>query len=143
MQLVALNKLKNEFLISFLETLIYCLCILKIEDSEIYRNAVKLQKIPTKSVDGSSNEWISAMIIIANVNSFDIFTKSQLADFLTLSTKGVEEKRSSEIINNLIYKIYMDIIESYESLDESLELLLMLFLLSMAAWIDNITNLVI
>jgi hypothetical protein len=131
MQLVALNKLKNEFLISFLETLIYCLCILKIEDSEIYRNAVKLQKIPTNSVDGSSNEWISTMIIIANVNSLDIFTKSQLADFLTLSTKGVEEKRSSEIINNLIYKIYMDIIESYESLDESLELLLMLFLLSM------------
>ena len=63
-------------------------------------------------MDGS-NEGIAAMKIIAHVNSFNIFTKLQLADFLTLSTKDIEGKRSSEIINNLIYKLYMDIIENY------------------------------
>lgn len=122
MQLVTFNKFMNEFPMSLLETLIYCLGILKIEkDSEIYRNAVELQRVPTKSVDGS-NEWIAAMQIIAHVYSFNIFTKSQLADFLTLSTKSMEEKRrSSEIINNLIYNIYMDIIENYESFGDSLK----------------------
>ncbi len=121
MQLVTFNKLMNEFLMSLLETLIYCLGILKIEkDSEFYRNAVELQKVPTKFVDGS-NERFTAMKIIAHVYSFNIFARSQLADFLTLSTKGIEEKRSSEIINNLIYKIYMDIIENYESFGDSLK----------------------
>ena len=106
---------------SLMETLIYCLGILKIgKGSEIYRNALELQRVLTKSVDGS-NGWIGAMKIIAHVNSFNIFTKSQLADFLTLSTKGIEEKRrSSEVINNLIYRIYMDIIENYESFSDSL-----------------------
>ena len=94
-------------------TLIYCLDVLKIEkDSEVYRNALELaQKTP---IEKNNNEWIAAMKIIAHVNSFNIFSKSQLADFLALSTKGIEEKtRSSEIINNLIYKLYMDIIENY------------------------------
>lgn len=63
-------------------------------------------------MDGS-NEEIAAMKIIAHVNFFNIFTKLQLADFLTLFTKDIEGKRSSEIINNIIYKLYMDIIENY------------------------------
>ena len=102
-------------------TLIYCLEVLKIEkDSEVYRNAFEsAQKAP---IEKNSNEWTIAMKIIAHVNSFNIFSTSQLADFLTLSTKGIEEKtRSSEIINNLIYRIYMDIIENYESFGDSLK----------------------
>jgi hypothetical protein len=42
-----------------------------------------------------------------------------LSDFLTLSAKGIEEKRmSSEII---IFKMYRDIIESYDKFGESLK----------------------
>ena len=102
-------------------TLIYCLDVLKIQkDSEVCRNALVLaQKTP---IEKNNNEWIAAMKIIAHVNSFNIFSKSQLADFLALSTKGIEEKtRSSEIINNLIYRIYMDIIENYESFGDTLK----------------------
>jgi hypothetical protein len=100
-----------------MNTLIYCLDILKIkEDTEIYRNAVELaQKLPIES----ANEWIRAMEIIANASVTYIFSQSQLSDFLTLSAKGIEEKRmSSEII---IFKIYRDIIENYENFSDTLK----------------------
>jgi hypothetical protein len=46
-----------------------------------------------------------------------------LSDFLTLSAKGIEEKRtSSQIINNAIFKIYRDIIENYENFSHGLKL---------------------
>jgi hypothetical protein len=104
-----------------MNTLIYCLDILKIkEDTELYRKAVELvQKDPIESVN-ESNEWISALEIIANasVTSY-IFSQSQLSDFLTLSAKGIEERRmSSEII---IFKMYRDIIENYENFTDSLK----------------------
>jgi hypothetical protein len=75
-------------------TLIYCLDVLKIkEDSEVYRNAVELaQKDP---IEKDSNVWATAMKIIAHVNSHNIFTKSQLADFLTLAAKGIEHTNTS------------------------------------------------
>jgi hypothetical protein len=52
-----------------MNTLIYCLDILKIkEDTELYRKAVELvQKDPIESVN-ESNEWISALEIIANAS---------------------------------------------------------------------------
>jgi hypothetical protein len=122
-----------------METLIYCLNKLKVEkDSEIYRNALALvQKVPLEFVNNTnngSNEWISAMKIIAyayssvknnnneNDTSSYIFSQSQLSDFLTLSAKGIEEKRmSSEIINSIIFKIYRDITENYQELSQSLK----------------------
>jgi ATP-dependent Lon protease len=104
-----------------MNTLIHCLSILKIEkDTEIYRNAAELaQKLPIECAHGS-NEWISAMKIIANASLTSyIFSQSQLSDFLTLAAKGLEEKRtSSEII---IFKMYRDIIENYESFTDSLK----------------------
>ena len=109
-----------------MKTLIYCLSILRIEkDSEIYRSAVELvQKIPIGSVN-ASNEWINAMKIIANAYSSltsYIFSQTQLSDFLTLSAKGIEEKRmNSEIIKNVIFNMYKDIIENYESFSQSLK----------------------
>jgi hypothetical protein len=47
-----------------------------------------------------------------------------LSDFLTLSAKGIEEKRMSSqiIINNVIFMIYGDIIENYENFSHSLKL---------------------
>ena len=114
-----------------METLLYCLNILKIEkDNEIYRNALELVQKDRMDSANVSNEWISAMRIMANVysslnnsNTFYIFTQSQLSDFLTLSAKGIEEnKMTSEIIDNLIFKIYRDIMENYENFSDSLKL---------------------
>jgi hypothetical protein len=106
-----------------METLLYCLNILKIEkDNEIYRNALELVQKDRLDSANVSNKWISAMKTIANAYSSltsYVFTQSQLSDFLTLSAKGIEEKRmSSEII---IFKMYRDIIESYDKFGESLK----------------------
>jgi hypothetical protein len=98
--------------------------MLKIEkDTEIYRNALELvQKVPLESVN-DNNEWISAIKIIAHRYSLlpsYIFSQSQLSDILTLSAKGIEEKRrmSSEII---IFKMYRDIMENYQEFSHSLK----------------------
>ena len=111
-----------------METLLYCLNILKIEnDNEIYRDILELvQEKDPKESGNVSNEWIRAIKIIANAYSSltsYVFSQSQLSDFLTLSAKGIEEKRtSSQIINNAIFKIYRDIIENYENFSYSLKL---------------------
>jgi hypothetical protein len=110
-----------------METLLYCLNILKIEkDNEIYKNTLELVQEDPKESGNVSNEWIRAIKIIANgyssLTSY-VFSQSQLSDFLTLSAKGIEEKRtSSQIINNAIFKIYRDIIENYENFSHSLKL---------------------
>jgi hypothetical protein len=112
-----------------METLLYCLNILKIEnDNEIYRDTLDLvQEKDPKESGNVSNEWIRAIKTIANAHSSltssYVFSQSQLSDFLTLSAKGIEEKRmSSQIINNAIFKIYGDIIENYENFSHSLKL---------------------
>jgi hypothetical protein len=112
---------------SLMETLLYCLNILKIEkDNEIYSDALELVQKDPKESGNVSNEWIKAIKIIANAYSSlvsYVFSQSQLSDFLTLSAKGIEEKRtSSQIINNVILKIYRDIIENYENFSHSLKL---------------------
>jgi hypothetical protein len=92
-----------------MNALIYCLNILKIEkDTEVSRNAVELaQKVLIESAN-ASNEWISAMKIIANASlTCYTFSQSQLSDFLTLAAKGLEEKRKSSDI--IIFKMYRDI----------------------------------
>ena len=98
-------------------TLIYCLEVLKLkEDSEVYRNAVELaQKAP---IEKNSNEWTTSMKIIANVNSHNIFTKSQLSDFLTLAAKGIEQNKTS---SGIIFKMYRDIIENYDNFSDNLK----------------------
>jgi hypothetical protein len=104
-----------------MKTLIHCLDILKIEaDNELYRNALDLvQKNPIESID-DSDEWIRALEIIANATqTCYIFSQSQLSDFLTLSAKGIEEKRMSSQI--IIFKMYKDIIENYENFSDSLK----------------------
>jgi hypothetical protein len=113
-----------------MKTLIYCLDILKIEkDSEFYRDALDLVQKNLIESANESDEWISATKIIAytysslknNIrdDSSCFFSQSQLSDFLTLSAKGIEDKRmSSEII---IFKIYRDIMENYDNFTDSLK----------------------
>jgi hypothetical protein len=97
-------------------TLIYCLDTLKVEkDTELYRKALELQKVAKEEED--TNEWISAMKIIANAYSSYIFSQSQLSDFLTLSAKAIEGKTMS----NVIFKMYSDIMENYENFSHSLK----------------------
>ncbi len=55
---------------SLMETLLYCLNILKIENNnEIYRNALELVQKDPKESGNVSNEWIRSIKIIANAYS--------------------------------------------------------------------------
>jgi hypothetical protein len=97
-----------------MNTLIYCLDVLKIkEDSEVYRDAVKLSQVE------SENKWINATRIIANASVGYTFSKSQLSDFLTLAAKGIEHTNTSS--DTIVFKIYRDIIENYDNFSESLK----------------------
>ena len=97
-----------------MNTLLYCLGILKIkEDSEVYRNAVKLSNTE------SENKWISATKIIANASVGYTFSQSQLSDFLTLAAKSIEHTNTSS--DTIVFKIYRDIIENYDNFSESLK----------------------
>jgi hypothetical protein len=100
-----------------MNTLLYCLDVLKIkEDSEVYRNAVKLsQKLPTES----ENKLISATKIIANTSVGYTFSQSQLADFLTLAAKGIEHTNTSS--DTIVFKMYREIIENYDKFSDSLK----------------------
>jgi hypothetical protein len=119
-----------------MKTLTYCLDILKIkEDNGVYRNAMELaQRVPIESVNGDNvnNKWIIAIRIIADIcsssiknnndtatNSY-IFSQSQLCDFVTLSAKGIDERRlKTELVSNAI-KIYRDIMENYQTFNHNL-----------------------
>ena len=71
------------------------------------------QKAPMES-----NEWISAMKTIASVSEGYIFSKSQLADFLALAVKGIEQSKTS---SGIIFKMYRDIIENYDNFSDNLK----------------------
>ena len=101
-----------------MNTLLYCLDVLKIkEGTEVYTNAVELKQ----KAQISSNEWIIAMKTIANASYITsyIFSQSQLSDFLTLASKGVEQNKTSSDI--IIFKMYRDIIENYDNFTDSLK----------------------
>ena len=118
--------------ISMMKTLIYCLNMLKIkEDTQTHRDAVELiQKVPVESANDDSNEWVTSMKAIAeacsikdnNSNNSYIFSQSELSDFLTLAAKGINEKRiRTQIISDIIFKIYNDIMENYQNFDHNLK----------------------
>ena len=118
--------------ISMMKTLIYCLNMLKIkEDTQTHRDAVELiQKVLVESANDDSNEWVTSMKAIAeacsikdnNSNNSYIFSQSELSDFLTLAAKGINEKRMrTQIISDIIFKIYNDIMENYQNFDNNLK----------------------
>jgi hypothetical protein len=57
-----------------------------------------------------------------NSNNSYIFSQSELSDFLTLAAKGINEKRMrTQIVSDVIFKIYNDIMENYQNFDHSLK----------------------
>lgn len=101
------------------------------EDTQTHKNALELiQKIPVESANDDSNEWVTSMKVIAeacsikdnNSNNSYIFSQSELSDFLTLAAKGINEKRMrTQIVSDVIFKIYNDIMENYQNFDHSLK----------------------
>jgi len=113
-----------------LEDLNYCLDTLGInmknEDSDIRR---KIKEVFNQNVSSGAlhiyGKRILALKIIADScalsNISHIFSQSELYDFLTLATEGIlEQKRAS--INEKVFMIYRDIMENYQTLNDSLRL---------------------
>jgi len=104
----------------------YSLDILKInENTEDGKQIVELavKRLPRNwSRDG---KWLTVMRTIADIcaeNDRYIFSQSGLYDFLTLATKQVDEKHGNVFASSdMVFKIYRDIMENYQSASTSLK----------------------
>jgi hypothetical protein len=104
----------------------YSLQILKVnEDTEVGRQIVRLatERLPRNwSSDG---KWLTVAKTIADIcaeNDRYIFSQSGLYDFLTLATRQMDEKHGKIFASNdIVFKIYRDIMENYQSASSSLK----------------------
>ena len=106
------------------QALDYCLDILKIrEDSESYRSITQttITKVPL-AIMKTHGSWITAMKLIADCsgilnyndnNNGQVFSQTQLYDFLVLATNVIEGERANN--NNILLIILRDIMENYEN----------------------------
>src|SRR5215216_3878404 len=108
------------------ERLIRCLQLLKINhDNQISTTAFKLiekavhEQIPKKPYFG---QWIIALNAIAGscVLNQRVFSQSEIYDFLTVAVTTSIEGRT-KVIDEIIFRIYRDIMANYESSDSKLK----------------------
>jgi hypothetical protein len=108
------------FLECMKERLTRCLQLLKInEDSQISKTAfVLLEKTSKKSEKPQHGSWISSLDAIAGSCFLNqcVFSQSEVYDFLTVAVITSLENRT-KAIDELIFRIYKDIMVTYESLN--------------------------
>jgi hypothetical protein len=109
------------------ERLTRCLQLLKINhDNQISTTAFKLiekavhEQIPKKPYFG---QWIIALNAIAGscVLNQRVFSQSEIYDFLTVAVTTSIEGRT-KVIDEIIFRIYRDIMTNYESSDNKLKI---------------------
>lgn len=121
-----------------LEEINYCLEILKINkednDREISRKIEELfvSNVTTDALNAYGKRIIAMKIIselcASSEINHNIFSQSELFDFLTLAAQAivVKEQRSSRAktttTNEIVFKIYRDIMENYQNSNDSLKL---------------------
>jgi hypothetical protein len=104
----------------------YSLRILKVdEDTEVGRQISELavERLPRNW--GSDGKWLTVTKTIADISAENdryIFSQSGLYDFLTLATRQMDEKHGKVFASNdIVFKIYRDIMENYQSAGTSLK----------------------
>jgi hypothetical protein len=104
----------------------YSLRILKVnEDTQVGREIAELaaQRLPRNY--SSDGKWLTVTKTIADIcaeNDRYIFSQSGLYDFLTLATRQMDEMRGKVFASNdIVFKIYRDIMENYQSASTSLK----------------------
>jgi hypothetical protein len=103
------------------EELKRCIELLKINhDNQIAKTAFELIK---KSNDQQHGGWIDALNTIAGSCSLNqlVLSQSEVYDFLTVAVTTSLEGRT-KTIDNMIFRIYRDIMANYESLDVKLKI---------------------
>src|ERR1700739_2613914 len=104
----------------------YSLRVLKVnQDTEVGRQIAELaaERLPRNwSSDG---KWLTVTKTIADIcaeNDRYIFSQSGLYDFLTLATRQMDEKHGKVFASNeIVFKIYRDIMENYQNASTSLK----------------------
>ncbi|MFZ0513175.1 MAG: hypothetical protein WAM14_16310 [Candidatus Nitrosopolaris sp.] len=104
----------------------YSLDILKVnEETEVGRRIVELAVKRLPQNWSSEGKWLTVTKTIADIcaeNDRHIFSQSGLYDFLTLATKQMDEKHGNVFTSReIVFKIYRDIMENYQSANKSLK----------------------
>lgn len=97
--------------------------MLKIEDAEVRKKAVKFLGSVSLATINAYGRWITCVKAVADactVNGHE-FSQSELCDFLAVAAKGMDSKRAgTKAVNDATFYIYMDIMENYQNADEKL-----------------------
>lgn len=110
------------------ERLTRCLQLLKIDHgSQISKTAFELieKTVFDQAKKTQYGEWITALNAIAGscVLNQQILSQSEIYDFLTVAVAtNIEEKRRTKAIDDVIFKIYTDIMTNYQSSDHRLKI---------------------
>lgn len=104
----------------------YSLDILKVNnETEIGRQIAELAAKRLPQNWSSGGKWLTVTKIIADIcaeNDRHIFSQSGLYDFLTLATRQMDEKHGNVFASKeIVFKIYRDIMENYQSASTSLK----------------------
>ena len=104
----------------------YSLDILKVnEETVVGRQIAELAVKRLPQNWGSDGKWLTVAKTIADIcaeNDRHIFSQSGLYDFLTLATKQMDEKHGNVFVSSdIVFKIYRDIMENYQSANTSLK----------------------
>lgn len=104
----------------------YSLDILKVnKETEIGRQIAELAAKRLPQNWSSGGKWLTVTKIIADIcaeNDRHIFSQSGLYDFLTLATRQMDEKHGNVFASKeIVFKIYRDIMENYQSASTSLK----------------------
>jgi hypothetical protein len=100
--------------------------VLKLKESEeTYKKVMEdIQQI--KFTLNNYKPWITIIKIVADscVVNKHIFSQSELCDFLTIATKGIEQKEErlagTRMETDVTFNIYKDIMENYQNFQNSL-----------------------
>jgi len=110
------------------ERLTRCLQLLKIDhNNQISKTAFELieKTASDQSKKTQYGEWITALNAIAGscVLNQQILSQSEIYDFLTVAVAtNIEEKRRTKAMDDVIFKIYTDIMTNYQSSDPRLKI---------------------
>jgi hypothetical protein len=116
----------EEELKSMKERLTKCLQLLKINYNEISKTAFKLIEIAVHEQTAKKTylgQWIIALNVISGSCLLNqrIFSQSEIYDFLTVAVTTSIERRT-KVIDEIIFRIYRDIMANYESSDKRLKI---------------------
>ena len=122
------SALYKEKLKCMKERLTRCRQLLKIDHgSQISKTAFELieKTVFDQAKKTQYGEWITALNAIAGscVLNQQILSQSEIYDFLTVAVAtNIEERRRTKTIDDVIFKIYTDIMTNYQSSDPRLKI---------------------